>query len=89
MRQKAFVTLIGGADSANNSIFRQKKSAPTVKQVREIGDSCQILETGTGISKTLSNKKIPQSPQGLRYVRGCFVGFCSAGLLLPPFQSVP
>jgi hypothetical protein len=46
-----------GADSANNSIFRQKKSAPTVKQVREIGDSCQILETGTGISKTLSNKK--------------------------------
>ena len=57
MRQKAFVTLIGGADSANNSIFRQKKSSPTVKQVREIGDSCQILETGTGISKTLSNKK--------------------------------
>ena len=41
----------------NNSIFRQKKSAPTVKQVREIGDSCQILETGTGISKTLSTKK--------------------------------
>ena len=60
---------------AGFSISRQRKSVPAAGRIRHLRIFCNLRGMDFEIRKILSNRKIPQSLQGLRYVRYMFLFF--------------